>query len=259
MTSAILTVRHLIVRAAAAILTTAVAGCGGGSDPPPVPDSFPELVGAWTYTLGGNLSGSVMNIVIESDGQIWGQPGYSYMLGASRRFISQQAEKGQLSRSATGAAVGTVTYLSPSGRSTVAVTVAAQTSPSRLSYAVDNGLDSRQLAPTFVTASEVGAWRSKATTPAATDAEATLTVTSDRKISGTDASGCSFSGDITPVTEARYFKLGLSSINGSCASTTLPADARGVAFVVGEGAGALLYVLWHSPDRRQFFWSAGGR
>lgn len=226
-----------------------------------MPDTFPELAGVWAYARGGNLNGSVYHIVIEADGQIWGQPGYGYSFGQGLPRSGgdpSRVEKGQLSRNAAGATSGSVNYLKFG--ITTGVTV-IPTSGGGLSYS-DGLSGGAGLGPTSVNASEIGAWRSNATTSVAPDVinEGTLTVTGDRKISGTGfGGGCSFSGELTPVAGSRYFKLKLGSTSGSCALTTPISEANGVAFVVGDGDLARFYVLWHGADRKQYFWSAGVR
>ena len=255
----------------AAVAVLALGACGGTPPPPPPPPSpspsaHPE--GIWkdaTQALEPRY------VLVEPDGQTWGIPSVIYLSTIPTVSVAFEALKGQLTL--TGNNV-TGTYNNIVARDCApifACNFAGLSSGGQLSLAgtknasgttIPNVTFSGAAQGTYVAQATVaqvtGTWFMKAAMPSDFGAQGQLFVTLAGVMTVPNISGCSFTGQLTPVAGKGYFRIAASAVNGTCATGTTASQINGVVFKITETSKPpVLHVMWHNADQSQYFWSAG--
>ena len=264
----------------------AACGGGGGGAPEPTTSSGTNIgtgTGITTPTtpvtpsiLGVGLwreadSSAFNYMLVEPDGQMWGITRVSTISNVGSTIF---AEKGQISV-ASGSISGTYSDVNQKScallytckvtglaSATLFSAAGSKSIPSASTLQIPDWSFNGSPEPSYSVAATVSAlaktWTVDASIASNFDAQGSLVIGTSGSITVTNIGGCSFAGSLTPVSGRGYFRLSLSSVNGTCASGVLASQINGVAFKTDvAGRPSSLHVMWHNPTLTQYFWGVG--
>jgi hypothetical protein len=254
-------------------LTVAACGGGGGTTTPTTSTTTPTATtGVEGIFLDASLS-SFRYLLVEPDGQLWGIPSGLYSTLGLAFDVSTTAVKGNVA-ALNGAVSGTYKDIIGLTCSLIyTCKVSGLSSASQLSMSGTKSTTNGTIpgwsftgAPeasynTVSTPADIaGTWSMKAAMPSNFSATGSLVVSSSGAITVTNIGSCSFAGTLTPTGKG-YFKFTASTVAGTCATNTTPAQITGVAFKTTSPTASVrqsvLHFMWHNSTQSQYFWAAG--